>query len=154
MFSFTGKTQEKDFTKDSLKIVSGFMGQNVFVIGDSVVYKNTFQDVIKSNSQSYEYFRKGNNQNILAATIGFIGGGAIGFTLGSLISGGDPYWGVGAAGLGLLIINYPISQSSKYNFKKATDKYNRTLNNDSSFWNRSELNLSYSGTSLTINLKF
>lgn len=155
LVSIQGITQEADFTKDSLRIVSGSLGQNVFVIGDSVVNKNIFRNTISTSNGAYNYFRKGNKLNILSGTMGFLGGAAIGFTVASLIGPGEnSYWAVGATGVALLILNYPIKQSSRYNFKKAVDTYNKDLNNETSFWNRSELNLSLSTSSIGFKLTF
>lgn len=154
LFSYLGKSQEVVNSKDSILIAKGTFGENIFVVGDSVVTKRYFNDVIKTNYEAHEFFRKGNNLNILSTVLGIAGGGAIGFTLGGLISGGDPNWAVGGAGVVILMINYPIKSSSKYNLKKATDTYNRGLNNDASFWNKSEMNLFITGNGIGFNFKF
>ena len=58
LFSYLGKSQEVMNSKDSLLIVKGLIGENVFVVGDSAVNKHYFNDVIKTNHEANEFFVK------------------------------------------------------------------------------------------------
>jgi len=154
MLSYLGKSQEVSNNKDSLLIVKGLLGENIFVVGDSVIKKRYFNDVIRTNSEANVFFRKGNNLNILSALMVITGGGAIGFTLGSLVSGGEPNFVIGVAGLAILIVHIPIKRSSSYNLKKSTEIYNRGINNNTSFLERSEINLCVFQNRTGIKFKF
>lgn len=147
-------TQETEITNDSLKIRMNNSLRNVFFVGDKFVTKSKFEDIIRTNQKAYSYYRTGNNQFILSNFLGIPGGIAVGYIIGSLIVSAKPIWAIGGVGVALIIINIPVKKSMKYNLQKGIDIYNAGLNNQTSFWDRSEIGLSIADGGVGVTLNF
>lgn len=149
-----GFTQETEIKNDSLKIRMNNSLRNVFFVGDKFVTKSKFEDIIRTNQEAYTYYRKGNNQFLLSNLLRIPGGIAVGYIIGNLIAEAKPVWAIGGVGVALIIISIPLKKSMKYNLQKGADIFNAGLNNQTSFWDRSEIGLSIADGGVGITLNF
>ncbi len=89
---------------------------------------NELVSTMKSNQNSYKLIKSANSNNLLAQVIGGIGGGLIGYPIGTAIGGGKPNWTLAGIGAGLVGISIPISSNVTRKAKKAVEIYNSSLN--------------------------
>lgn len=54
----------------------------------------------------------------------YAGGFMIGWPIGTAIGGGDPNWGIAAAGVGCVLLSIPLANGYKKNAKEAVSIYN------------------------------
>lgn len=83
-----------------------------------------FVDVMKTNQEAYDLALKAKSSYDASTAIGFVGGFLIGWPIGTAIGGGDPNWGLAAAGAGVLVIAIPIMSSANKKMDQALDIYN------------------------------
>lgn len=82
----------------------------------------------------------------------FLGGGLIGWTLGGLIGPGEPTWGLGAAGLGFVLVGIPFSSTYVKRASKATEIYNSSLRQTG--YHPVKLNLGLADHGVGLTMKF
>lgn len=110
---------------------------------------------MESNPQAFELIKKAQSDNVLASAIGFVGGGLIGWPIGTSLGGGDPNWTLAGIGAGLVVIGIPISSSVNKNTKKAVDLYNSSLNSSSFYYEfKPEFKLITSGNGVGLIMSF
>ena len=93
---------------------------------------NELVSTMKSSPNSYKLIKSAKSNNLLAQVIGGVGGGLIGFPIGTAIGGGKPNWTLAGIGAGLVGISIPISSNVKKKAKKAVEIYNSSLNSTTS----------------------
>lgn len=89
---------------------------------------NELVSTMQSTPKSYKLIKSAKSNNLLAQVIGGVGGGLIGFPIGTAIGGGKPNWTLAGIGAGLVGISIPISSNVKKKVKKAVEIYNSSLN--------------------------
>lgn len=149
-------SQEKAEVSDTLYVKQRF-GEFTFYKGGQEIRAREFRETIVTNQQAKVSFRKGNNQRKLAGVFNFAGWFSIGWMLGSFLTSDSPdqvNLGIGAIGLGSVLISIPIANSAVSNLNSATEIYNQGLKKDLGFWDRSELSLNISPNKIGINLNF
>lgn len=85
------------------------------------------QDLMESVPLAFEEMKKANSNNAIATLLGVVGGGMVGWTLGTAAGGGDPEWILAGIGGGLIIAAIPLYSTASEKAKKAADIYNETL---------------------------
>jgi hypothetical protein len=63
----------------------------------------------------------------IANTLGFVGGGMVGWQLGQAVAGGTPNWVLAGVGAGIIIVAIPISIQAKNQTIEAIELYNNGL---------------------------
>lgn len=90
--------------------------------------------MMESYPEAYTYMKKANGNRGAAGVFGTLGGGLIGWPVGTAIGGGDPNWGLAAVGAGLIMVALPFNGAFKKNATMAINLYNeadyRALNSD------------------------
>lgn len=79
---------------------------------------------MESNASTIDLMKKAQSSNSIANVMGFIGGGLIGWPIGTAIGGGDAQWALASAGAALVAIAIPISYGAHKKAKKAVEIYN------------------------------
>lgn len=74
--------------------------------------------------EAYTAYKKAKSNYNGAQVLGFIGGALIGWPLGTALAGGDPEWGLAAAGAGVLLISIPLNNGYSKNIRNAVSIYN------------------------------
>ena len=103
-----------------------------------------------SNSDALAIATKAKSNYGAGSVVGFIGGFLIGWPIGTAIGGGEPEWGLLAAGVGITAISIPIMSSAKKKMTEAVNIYNSGLKSTSS----TRLNFKASGNVVGFVLKF
>lgn len=154
IFLFANLVTGQEAQKDSLSFQKKYGGYD-FYVGEQLAYRSTFADRMRQNSEAYYYYRKGNNQNILSNIMSFGASFAIGYTLGTVVFGGNnPNWTPGLIGLGVLVISIPLGVSAERNYTTAVQVYNKYRHNQTSFWEQSEVHLHIGRNGLGVTLNF
>lgn len=96
----------------------------LFMAGRNIAQTGTPQDTRLAFQQNHRIapampapyydndYRRRANRSALGITgnvLGFMGGGCIGWPLGTAIGGGDPQWAIAGIGAGLIAIGLPLS---------------------------------------------
>lgn len=80
--------------------------------------------IMKPVPEAYAAYKKAKSNYNGAQVMGFVGGFLIGWPLGTAIGGGDPEWGLAAAGAGVLLLSIPLSKGYSKNARNAVSIYN------------------------------
>jgi hypothetical protein len=137
---------------DSISTKKVFGGYK-FNQGGTSLNLNQLVNAMKSNEQAYSQIKSAQSTYTLASVFGFAGGFMVGWPIGTAIGGGEPNWTLAGIGAGLIVISIPISQKFNKQAKQAVDTYNSGLQ-PTSFWNKSELNLSMGRDGIGLKLRF
>jgi hypothetical protein len=97
------------------------------------------QYVLEVNPAALAEFKKARKNSGVASVLGFAGGLLIGIPIGSALVGGDPEWGLAAAGATLVVASIPFNGAFKRHAQNAVDIYNqektsRLLERTELFW--------------------
>lgn len=79
--------------------------------------------------------------------------GGVGWSIGTVIGGGEPNWTMAGIGAGLIVVAILISQSFNKKVKHAVETYKGGLQT-SSFWDKNELKLILTGNGIGLTLIF
>ena len=85
--------------------------------------KQTLQ-LMEAYPEAYAYMKKANTNSNVAGVFAALGGGLIGWPIGTAIGGGDPNWSLAAIGGGLVIVALPFHSAFKKNASMAIELYN------------------------------
>ncbi len=102
-----------------------------FYKGDQPLSVKNFVMEMKDNPKAFELASSAQGGYNTSNMLGFIGGFMVGWPLGTAIAGGEPEWGLAAAGAGVLAIAIPIASSSTKKIKEAANIYNNGLGTSS-----------------------
>ena len=130
-----------------------FGGYKYTLNGKKVVMKDLV-NLMKNDAKSYELIKKGQSNNTLANIIGAVGGGLVGYPLGTAAGGGNANWTLAAIGAGLIVVAIPIASSAKKNTNRAVNIYNRSLGVTSSREIKPEFKLLLNGNRIGLAINF
>jgi hypothetical protein len=119
-------SQEPSKQADSLNVIKK-IGEFSFFHNGNEIPKSEYIELISSNPEANELFKKANNKAILASTFSFVGGFGIGWTIASFLRSDSPdqvNWWMGGIGVGSLLISIPIATSAMDIHLKAAKKFN------------------------------
>ena len=80
--------------------------------------------IMQDTPDAFRYIQKAKSSTTFANIFGAGGGFCIGWTLGTLIGGGEMNWAILGVGAGCLGIMIPFANSANKNALNAVDKYN------------------------------
>lgn len=103
-----------------------FGGYKYTLNGEKMTMRDLVQ-TMKADATSSEQIKKAQSNNTIATIIGGIGGGLIGWPLGTAAGGGDPNWTLAAIGAGLIAVSIPISSGAYKKTNQAVESYNQSL---------------------------
>lgn len=130
------------------------------VSGGFQFYKNgtlmtmpKLDQTLKTNEEAYKMFKAAKSSGSFASVLSGIGGGLVGWPLGTALAGGDAVWSMAIIGAGLIIVAIPLSSSSVKKYKSAVDIYNGGLKS-TSFLEKTEFNFCISGSGVGLVMRF
>ncbi len=82
---------------------------------------------MESNAKTSLLLKKAKSNGVFAVVLGGIGGGLIGYPVGTALGGGDANWTLAAIGAGVLAIGIPIANGANKKAKQAVDIYNSSI---------------------------
>jgi hypothetical protein len=118
-FSLLAQTNEGD-----LRMEKSFWGVK-FYDGSRVIKPRDVLNVMETNPEAWNTFKKAKSNYDAAQVLGVIGGFMIGWPIGTAIGGGDPQWGLAAGGVGVLLLSIPFNSAFIKHSKNAIEIYNR-----------------------------
>lgn len=139
-------------SKDSIIIKEIFGGFEYYQNGNLLSMKN-LKKAVTSNDEAFKLINSTQINNTLSQIIGFIGGGLVGYPIGTALAGGEANWTMAGIGAGLIAISIPLNNKYNNDVNKAVDIYNDKLLSDN-FWDKSELKLTVNVNSIGLVLNF
>jgi len=115
---------------------------------------NELVSTMKSNPNSYKLIKSAKSNYILDQVISGIGGGLIGYPIGTAIGGGKPNWTLAGIGAGLVVISIPISSNVKKKAKKAVEIYNSSLKSTTSINFNPSFKIGANGNGIGLSMNF
>lgn len=148
IFVFTFNSQSQEIKKE--KVFGGYKySQN----GNHISMKNMV-NLMKDNAEALKLIKKAKSNTTIATVLGGIGGGLIGFPIGTAIGGGDANWTLAGVGAGLIIIAIPIASGANKKANKAVDLYNSSLNTTSYKKFNPQFNMVVNGNGVGLAMSF
>jgi hypothetical protein len=108
---------------ERIEMIKTFGGVKFSQSGRALRPRDVLQ-TMESNADAHEAFTKAKTNLDMATVFGGVGGFMIGWPLGTAIAGGDPQWGLVAAGAGLALMSIPFSSYFKKHATNAVEIYN------------------------------
>ncbi len=115
------------------------------------------RDLVKtmeSNQQAFEMIKKAQTNQSLASVIGLVGGGLVGWPIGTAIGGGDANWVLAGVGAGLIGVSIPLSSSANKKTKEAVETYNASLGTATFNENKPQWKFVANGNGIGVSLGF
>jgi len=109
---------------------------------------NELKSTISSNPEASELMEKAQSNSRASSFLGYGAGYLIGYPIGTWIGGGEPLWGLAAAGAGLLVIAIPLTSTANKKVEQAVETYNKGLKTKE----KDAVTLKLSGTSHGVGL--
>jgi hypothetical protein len=106
--------------------------------------------IMESNEAAHAAFKKAMGNYNASMVFSFAGGFLVGWPVGTAIAGGDPQWGLAAAGVGLILVSIPFTSGFTKNANIAIDIYNK----DSAKSYSPKLYIGFRGAGVGATLKF
>jgi hypothetical protein len=106
-------------------------GGYTYYQGNRILNMNSMMSLMQSNPEAYKLLRKGKSQSDLATVMGFAGGFAFGWPVGTWIGGGEPNWTLAAIGAGIFLASVPIQINANKKILQSVRKYNDDLSTTS-----------------------
>ena len=75
----------------------------------NIMRMNDLVKIMESNQQAFNFMKKAQSNNIMAAIFSGAGGFLVGWPVGTALGGGDPNWTLAGVGAGLIGIAIPFS---------------------------------------------
>lgn len=111
-------------------------------------------DAMESNAAALRLIKKARANNATASVIGFVGGGLIGWPIGTALAGGESNWNLAAYGAGLVVVTIAISTRSNRQAKKAVELYNASLETSSLYEFKPQFSFIANGNGLGFSMSF
>jgi hypothetical protein len=146
LVSQDGHAQEKLF------LYPTFGGAHFEYEKDSSVYQVTpkqVSQILFDYPQAYEEFKRARRQSTWSGILGFAGAGLIIIPTATAVVGGNPEWGLAAAGAAFIGASIPLGKSYRRKAQHAFDMFNER---HASLLQRSSFYVSATGLKLTIKL--
>ncbi len=109
--------------------------------------------IMRTNPDAYAKMNQANANLPGMYIFSYAGGFMIGWPIGTAIGGGDPNWGIAAAGVGCVLLSIPLANGYKKNAKEAVSIYNNGLIEETSFRQKKiKLNLCLNGNGIGLRM--
>lgn len=149
VFTQLSQAQEKDTTR-----IEHLRG-SVFSHNGMQLTNPQLSGILRSNNQAFEYMEKANANLPGMYILSYAGGFMVGWPIGTAAAGGDPEWGLAAAGIGCILLAIPLANGYKKNALKAVEIYNNDLGTPTAFYRKKkffQIGQTNNGIGLKINL--
>lgn len=147
--SFTfGQTDSDSITMKKV------LGSYQFYQGEQRLKMSQLINTMKPNEQAYEQIQSAHSNYIIAIALSSTGGFLIGWYIGGALREGGSNWNMIGIGASLVVVSIPVSNNFNIKARQAVETYNSGLLQTSSFWDKSELKISFSGSGIGLTLNF
>lgn len=146
LFAFTSINAQKVEMK---KVFGGY----TFSQNNKALSVAQLTDLMKNNKKAFDLMKSAKTNQTWSTILGGVGGGLIGYPIGTAIGGGDAKWELAGVGAALVLVAIPIANGFNKKATKAVDLYNEGLPAISSNFNPT-FNFNFKGTSMGISMNF
>ena len=136
---------------DTIEIQKTGFGKSYYLNNECLTLKRLLE-ITAYNTLAHREIKQAQACNALSCVFGFIGGGCIGYPLGSFLGGGEPLWILAGLGVGFIAITIPIAIAGNRHLAKGVNIYNRGLQQASA--NAMSFHLDFAPTRIGIVVKF
>lgn len=149
LLSFTIVKAQDSNKKIELKKV---FGGHMFIQDGKNLNHDEVTAIIKSNTKAYDLMKSAKSNKTWSTILGGVGGGLVGFPIGTAIGGGNAKWELAAVGAGLILVAIPIANGYNKKTRKAVEMYNNEISSSTYQFKPSfELNVKGNGLGITMN---
>ena len=149
LLSFTIANAQDSNKKIELKKV---FGGHLFTQNDKNLTHDQVTALVKDNTQAYDLMQSAKSNKTWSMILGGVGGGLVGYPIGTAIGGGDAKWEIAAVGAGLILVAIPIANGYNKKTKQAVELYNNGISSTAYQFKPSfELNVKGNGLGITMN---
>ncbi|TMM32354.1 hypothetical protein FDT66_02495 [Polaribacter aestuariivivens] len=128
-------------------------GGYVFSQNDKTLTLGEMQELMKNNQEAFDLVKSAKSNQTWAMILGGIGGGLVGYPIGTAIGGGDPEWVLAGVGAAFIVATIPIAKGFSRKTEKAVDLYNADQPSVSSNF-QPQFNFNLKGMSMGISMTF
>ncbi len=137
---------------DTISLVKGPGGMRFYKDWHEITMNQLIMK-IKPNDKAYQLLNSARSSYTWGSILAYSGGFLIGYPIGAAISGKKPVWAMAGIGAGLVLLSIPIYRNYIKKTEQAIDTYNRGLQT-TSFWDKNELNFSFTENGIGVTLNF
>ena len=98
---------------------------NILFYKSRTISVTEFQNILKTNQQAYRKYKSATGPAVFANVLSGVGGGLVGWEVGTSLGGGEANWGVAGVGGGLILLAIPVSLIAVKKQKDAIGIYNK-----------------------------
>jgi hypothetical protein len=145
-------TDREGHAQDRLVLYPTFGGAHFEYEKDTAVYQVTpkqVSQILFDHPQAHAEFKSARRRSTWSGVLGFTGAGLIILPVATAAVGGNPEWGLAAAGVALVGVSIPLGKSYRKKAQHAFDLYNER---HASLLHKSRLYVSGTGVKLVIKL--
>jgi hypothetical protein len=143
-------TASMSLNAQKIEMTKVFGGYTFKQDGKNLLLKD-MQEIMKDNKEAFDLVQSAKSNQTWSMVLGGIGGGLIGFPIGTAIGGGDPEWALLGAGAAILVATIPIVKGFNRKTSKAVQLYNDGITSNGYKFNPTlDLNLKGNGIGLTM----
>lgn len=106
-------------------------------------------EMMRVNPVAHDEFKRARSNYSVAGVLGFTGAILVAVPLVTAVAGGDPEWGLAAAGGALILVSVPLNWSFQRHAQNALDEYNKQFEST-----RIRSNLYITGTGARLVIRF
>ena len=103
-----------------------FLGYEFYRAGQTIDI-NTMKSIMSGDPEAYPVIKSAKALYATGNVLSFIGGGFIGWPVGTALGGGEPEWGLAIIGAGIVAVALPVAYAGSQKAKEAADIYNYGL---------------------------
>ena len=138
-------------TQNTIESEKSALGKKYY-LGNERLTLNRLSEITASNSLAHQKIKQAQACNVVGIIFGAIGGGCIGYPLGTLLGGGDPVWLIAGIGVGFLAIGIPVAITGDRRLAEGVALYNQGLRQASA--NTVYFRLGFSPMGVGVAMKF
>jgi len=138
-------------TIDTIAIQKTAFGKSYYLKNKSLTIKH-LSEITACNTLAHQEIKRAQSYNVLGCVFGFLGGGCIGYPIGTLLGGGEPLWALAGVGVGFLVICIPIVIAVDRHLAKGVAIYNQGLQQTNA--NTVYFRLDFTPTGIGVVMKF
>ncbi|WP_299458615.1 hypothetical protein [uncultured Microscilla sp.] len=147
LYTFAQTTPTTPASTDSVTFKRGYFLQN-----GKKLNRIKITGIMMNTPEAYKHLKASFADANVATFFATLGGGLIGWPLGTALAGGKPLWALAGVGVGMALISIPIYASANKKAAQAAKIYNQRLGTNQITGMR--LRLHFSGNGIGLRLKF
>jgi hypothetical protein len=126
---------------------------NVLFYKGRTMTTSEFMGHLQTNPEAYKKYKSAGTPLVFANILSGVGGGLIGWQLGTSLGGGEANWGMAGIGGGLILLAIPVASIGVKNQKTAINIYNKGVT-PVSLYQRDAIKVGFASSGIGIRITF